>query len=314
MNTIVTEPEAKQSRAEPELKQSRAELVALCRTRGLKGFSNKSVAEFKTLLAGAIINKSPLRYPGGKTRAIKILDKYVNTYYPQSTILVSPFFGGGSFELHLLAKGYKVYGNDLFKPLYIFWKMSQTAGGLEALVKSVRSKMPVTKESFAVMRESIINLTNDLDIATAYYIINRTSFSGATFCGGFSKQAATGRLNDASLATLGALKIGSIEFSNNDCLTFLDAHPDETGLVIYADPPYFISSYIYGKDGDMHESFNHVAFAAKIKSRKNWILSYNDCKYIRDLYAGCRIFSESWSYGMNSSKTSSEIIILPPLT
>ena len=305
MNTIVTEP---------ELKQSRTELVALCRTRGLKGFSSKSVPELKALLAGAVINKSPLRYPGGKTRAIKILDKYVNTYYPQSKILVSPFFGGGSFELHLLAKGYKVYGNDLFKPLYVFWKTSQGAMSLEALVKSVRSKMPVTKESFAVMRESIMNLTNDLDIATAYYIINRTSFSGATFCGGFSAQAATGRLNDASLATLGALKIGSIEFSNNDCLSFLDAHPDENGLVIYADPPYFISSYIYGKDGDMHESFNHVAFAAKIKNRKNWILSYNDCKYIRDLYTGCRIFSESWSYGMNSSKASSEIIILPPLT
>jgi DNA adenine methylase len=268
--------------------------------------------ELQAMLASGIQNKSPLRYPGGKTRAVKIIEKYVQTYYPGCKKLLSPFFGGGSFEIYLHDQGWKVYGNDLFKPLYMFWKQTQSVEGLDALVKSVRSKMPITKELFMTMRESIMNLTLPLEIATAYYIINRTSFSGATFCGGFSSQAASGRLNEASLATLGSLKIAAIDITNLDYSAFLDKNPDTDDLLIYADPPYYITSYIYGKDGDMHESFNHVAFAAKIKCRKNWILSYNDCPYIRDLYAGCRIFKESWSYGMNSSKNSSEIIILPP--
>ena len=43
-------------------------------------------------------NKSPLRYPGGKSRACKILDDILQNYYDpvKFTTLISPFFGGGS--------------------------------------------------------------------------------------------------------------------------------------------------------------------------------------------------------------------------
>ena len=98
-----------------------------------------------------------------------------------------------------------------------------------------------------------------------------------------------------------------------DCCEFLRAHPEKADTLVYADPPYYIKTYIYGKDGDMHESFDHKAFAETIRKRRDWMISYNDCDYIRELYKGCRIFTESWAYGMNASKESSEVIILPPL-
>ena len=63
----------------------------------------------------------------------------------------------------------------------------------------------------------------------------------------------------------------------------------------------------------MHENFDHTSFAKKILTRSDWLISYNDCDYIRALYKDCRIFNVKWSYGMNASKASSEIIILPPL-
>ena len=298
MNTIVD-----------ELPKSRSTLIALCKERGLKGYTGKSKEELLALLNSNVVytNKSPLRYPGGKTRAIQILDRYIQDF--KCKRILSPFFGGGSFELYLYDKGYQVMANDLFKPLYIFWKTVQSVPDLELVVEAVRKKMPISKEQFHALRDSIGKLSEPVDIAAAYYIINRTSFSGSTFCGGFSKEAATGRLNESSLKTLSSLKINGIQFSNLNYSEFLDMYPDSDDLVIYADPPYYISSYIYGKDGDLHESFNHVAFAKKIKSRKNWILSYNDCQFIRDLYKDCDIFTESWSYGMNSSKGSSEIII-----
>ena len=96
-------------------------------------------------------NKSPLRYPGGKSRAIKILDKYVLDYYPTRKLLLSPFMGGGSFELHLQNKGYQVKANDLFKPLYTFWKTLQTNPA--GIRDGVKAKMPITKEIFGEMRE-----------------------------------------------------------------------------------------------------------------------------------------------------------------
>lgn len=257
-------------------------------------------------------NKSPLRYPGGKTRAIKILYSYIEKYFPNTNVLLSPFLGGGSFEIFLQENGYTVYGNDLFRPLYIFWTVAQTRAS--ELVESVKSKMPVTKEAFAEMRSTILEQTDHLEIATNYYIINRCSFSGSTFCGGFSSQASTNRLNESSLNTLKNLNIEKIHLSNEDCIEFLRSHEDLPNTLVYADPPYYIENYIYGKDGDMHKPFDHVAFSNEIKKRKKWILSYNDCPYIRSLYSDCQIFKEKWAYGMNSSKESNEIIILPPKT
>jgi DNA adenine methylase len=255
--------------------------------------------------------KSPLRYPGGKTRAVKILKKYVKEYFPGRKVLLSPFFGGGSFEFAMKEEeGFWIFANDLFRPLYTFWIVLREQAG--TLVDLVREQMPITKEKFAYFRKNIMTLSRD-EQAVAYYIINRCSFSGATFCGGYSAQAATGRLNDSSLRTLQSANLNCIEFTNMDCCEFLKAHPEKPDTLVYADPPYYIKTYIYGKDGDMHESFDHKAFAETIRKRRDWIISYNDCDYIRELYKGCRIFTESWAYGMNASKESSEVIILPPL-
>ena len=52
---------------------------------------------------------SPLRYPGGKTRAIKeIASKYIIPNLSKGQKVCSPFFGGGSIELHLADNGTKL--------------------------------------------------------------------------------------------------------------------------------------------------------------------------------------------------------------
>jgi len=254
--------------------------------------------------------KSPLRYPGGKTRAVNIIKKYADNYFPGRNTILSPFFGGGSFEIAMKNIGYRIYANDLFFPLYTFWTVIKHR--VNDVVEIVKNEMPITKEKFLKLRKNIMEI-NDTEQAASYYIINRCSFSGSTFCGGYSAQSATGRLNESSLHNLSNVKLEGIEFSNMDCCDFLQKHPENSNTFVYADPPYYIKTYIYGKDGDLHETFDHVKFAETIKKRSDWIISYNDCEYIRQLYAGCRIFVESWSYGMNASKASSEIIILPPL-
>jgi DNA adenine methylase len=66
---------------------------------------------------------SPLRYPGGKTRAVKLLWAFLQKEYPGITEIASPFFGGGSFELKCASTGITVYGNDLFEPVSTFWQV-----------------------------------------------------------------------------------------------------------------------------------------------------------------------------------------------
>ena len=70
-------------------------------------------------------NVSPLRYPGGKTRACKIIDNILTEQFDitQYDTLCSPFFGGGSFEFYFQNKyNHKLIVNDKFPPLYHFWK------------------------------------------------------------------------------------------------------------------------------------------------------------------------------------------------
>ena len=60
----------------------------------------------------------------------------------------------------------------------------------------------------------------------------------------------------------------------------------------------------------MHEGFDHQLLCDLLKNRDNWLLSYNDCEVIRELYKDFEIVEASWAYGMNKSKKSSEVLIM----
>jgi DNA adenine methylase len=273
------------------------------------GYPNLSM-DIRSFFCRARPRVSPLRYPGGKTRARGILTHYVETEYPGRRTLLSPFLGGGSFELSRMDAGYRVYGNDLFAPLATFWSVLKS--NPRALQDAVRAALPVSKEDFYRARTSILSMTDPLAIATAYFLVNRCSFSGSTFCGGYSRESAEKRLTASAIDRLGYVELSQLTVSSQDACEFLRRHPETEDTVVYADPPYVIESYLYGKDGDLHEAFDHAAFAAVLKTRRDWILSYNDCPLVRELYAGCRILKATWAYGMdNGKKTARELIILP---
>lgn len=252
--------------------------------------------------------KSPLRYPGGKTRACKTLDEIINEKDFDTSVVISPFFGGGSFEFFLCNKyGSKLIVNDKFKPLISFWKSVQTRK--VELCSELRKLLNVVSKSiFSTMRDTIMEDTDDFIQGYKYFVINRCSFSGATLSGGFSTESSKKRFTESSIKRTEDLNLNDVEFHNLDFETFLKG---KKGL-IFLDPPYYLNenSNLYGKNGDMHENFNHEKLFQVLKKRKNWIMTYNNCDYIRDLYKNYEIREVKWSYGMNASKESSEIVII----
>ena len=252
--------------------------------------------------------KSPLRYPGGKTRACKTLDEIINEKGFDTSVVISPFFGGGSFEFFLCNKyGSKLIVNDKFKPLISFWKSVQTRK--VELCSELRKLLNVVSKSiFSTMRDTIMEDTDDFIQGYKYFVINRCSFSGATLSGGFSTESSKKRFTESSIKRTEDLNLDDVEFHNLDFETFLKG---KKGL-IFLDPPYYLNenSNLYGKNGDMHENFNHEKLFQVLKKRKNWIMTYNNCDYIRDLYKNYEIREVKWSYGMNASKESSEIVII----
>jgi len=263
-----------------------------------------------------VCNTSPLRYPGGKTRARKIMDDILQKYFTMENIdrIVSPFFGGGSFEFYLQNKyGIPIVANDKFTPLYHFW--NKIKENKFAVIEKIRENMSVSKESFLEYRKRIRDaLTeNASDIAAYYFIINRCSFSGSTLSGGFSKEASEKRFTASSIEKVEVLDLSYIDFYNEDFVSFLDRIPITNSSLLFLDPPYCLANQankLYGDNGDMHEHFDHITLFQILKTRENWILTYNHCDFILDLYKDYIIIDVQWSYGMNATKKSSEIVIL----
>jgi DNA adenine methylase len=268
-------------------------------------------------------NVSPLRYPGGKTRACKIIDTTISQHFDMSHFdtVVSPFFGGGSFEFYLQNKySVALIVNDKFTPLYHFWK--QVKSNKTILCEELRKIKSVSKEQFAAYRDTIMDLNDDvLQQSVQYFVINRCSFSGSTLSGGFSEESSVKRFTPSSINRIESLDFTHIEIHNKDFRDFIDSltapststAATATGkTLLFLDPPYYLESKskLYGNNGDMHEKFDHKLLFDVLNTKKNWVVTYNNCEYIRNLYKDYIIHDVNWSYGMNTSKESSEIIII----
>lgn len=258
-------------------------------------------------------NISPLRYPGGKSRACKVIDKIIQEHFNLNNYdtLLSPFFGGGSFEFYFQNNyNVKLIVNDKFTPLYNFWK--QIKADKHILCSELKKITDVTKDDFIRYRNSILSLNNDqLKQALYYFIINRCSFSGATLSGGFSKEASLKRYTQSSIDRIEALNLSNTIIHNLDFEQFINENFNEK-ILMFLDPPYYLDkkSKLYGTNGDLHEHFNHEKLFNVISNKKNWILTYNNCQYIRDMYKDYLIINVEWTYSMNKNKESSEIIII----
>jgi len=260
-----------------------------------------------------INNISPLRYPGGKTRACKKLDTILNEHFDINKFnnILSPFFGGGSFEFYIQNNyGLNIIANDKFYPLYNFWKTCKL--NKENLCKELVKKINlIDKEEFTDLRKKIMDEKNNLKQSIMYFIINRCSFSGSTLSGGFSLEASKKRFTKSSINRIQELNLTNYDIYNLDFEEFINNNQDEKNL-IFLDPPYYLekSSTLYGNNGDMHDSFDHDKLYNILLKNKNWFITYNNCDYIKKLYKNFKIIETNWSYGMNKSKKSSEIVII----
>ena len=250
------------------------------------------------------IVKSPLRYPGGKSRAVKILYQFI----PNDTKKIcSPFFGGGSFEIYCAQKGIRVYGYDNFKPLVDFWQC--LLENSEELANEVEKYYPLPKAKFYEYQKIQIESKNKLERATLFYVLNRTSFSGSTLSGGMASGGLHNnpRFNKSSIERLRKFMIENLTVGFADFKESIKNHKE---TLLYLDPPYMIKSKLYGRKGDLHKDFDHQGLIEILKKRGKWILSYNNSDEVKNLYGDFHIEIPKWTYGMSTNKFSRELIIL----
>ena len=186
--------------------------------------------------------KTPLRYPGGKSRACIKMEKYLPNLatYEQYR---EPFIGGGSFAIHVtkLYTNLPIWVNDLYKPLATFWQQLQESGDVmsERLLelKEEYNTPDKAKELFETAKKELNESDqSDLSRACNFYIINKCSFSGLTESSSFSPQASTSNFTVRGIEKLPEYK----ELISNWVITnysYEEVLKDGMDSFIYLDPP-----------------------------------------------------------------------------
>lgn len=180
----------------------------------------------------------------------------------------SPFFGGGSVELELAARGHNVIGTDAFLPVAVFWQ--QLKKRPKDLHSAVQAFLPgLDREEFKSLQSelrSLIETSGDpLRIASVFFVLNRCSFSGSTLSGGMSPGCS--RFTASAVDRLLSVDLSRVEVRHGDYWdALMNPALGEKWDVSYCDPPYYLEgrSKLYGDRGDMHSHFDHQLFSSRL--------------------------------------------------
>ena len=246
---------------------------------------------------------TPLRYPGGKSKSLHKIIPNISLPYDE---LREPFVGGGSIFLKAMQKinpnaSYRI--NDLNYDLFCFWEELKINGDLliEA-IQQIKDLCKNGKKLFLYLNEENSNRT-DLERASRFFVLNRTTFSGTTDSGGYSDEAFRKRFTQSSIDRLKPLSslLKNVKIEHGDYKNLLTN--EGSNVFIFLDPPYFktAKSKLYGKNGDLHLCFDHERFADNVeKCSHKWLITYDDCREIRELFSFAKISRWKAQYGMNN--------------
>jgi DNA adenine methylase len=250
--------------------------------------------------------KTPLRYPGGKSRACVKMDSYFPDLRNYDEFR-EPFLGGGSVAIHITKKYpyLDIWVNDLYEPLVNFWQQLQMFGSdlKDKLVdlKSTHNNPESAKELFLTSKENINDQSlPSLDRAVAFYIVNKCSFSGLTESSSFSPQASNANFSMRGIEKLPSYSklISHWRITNYSYDYLMDGNK---GAFMYLDPPYDIKDNLYGRKGSMHKGFDHDKFAADCDANDmDQLVSYNSDQLVKDRFKNWNAAEFDLTYTMRS--------------
>lgn len=266
--------------------------------------------------------QTPFRYPGSKNKLLPSIMIYLDIILNGASNFSDAFVGGGSVLLEVAAKYPKInlFANDKDRWVYCFWKVVADTDRtkLDQLLQLMETKPTI--QLFNELRKPFDETD---EVACAYHCIffNRTTFSGIARSGPIggqeqkSKYTVDCRYNykklKAKIEKCHELLAGRTTVDNKDILVYsFLRHYNEP---VYLDPPYYVK-------GDMlytekMSEFDHEKMASVLKDRPNWVLSYDDCPEIRQLYTGKNITLLPVRYCIDGEKDdwkqTGELIITP---
>ena len=273
--------------------------------------------------------RTPIRYAGGKSRAYDFISSYI-PFWPRPKRIISPFMGGGSLEVRWAHEmGIKVEAFDVFDVLTNYWqhqihhpkRLYDILKGLEPTkeqydeIKDMLLHWDKVQDMFKDWKTDYYDRNSkplDDELGAAYYWFNHNLSYGPMFLGWFSSiylkkeslyENSLKRVRDFSCPNL------SVKQSSFDKVI-----PNYKKDFIYADPPYYMEK---SEDNKMfkaiypnsnfalhHLHFDHELLRDQLHSHEGkFLLSYNDCDWVRENYKGFKFKTPEWAYSYGQGET-----------
>ena len=201
----------------------------------------------------------------------------------------------------------EVWVNDLYEPLYNFWRELQDNGHeVKDILLQLKQRHPDPTSAKQLFLDAKAYLekdpseTENIHRAVSFYVVNKCSFSGLTESSSFSKQASDSNfsLNGIQKLTDYQALIGNWKITNHSYEQLLS---DCKQTFTYLDPPYEIGSNLYGKRGSMHRGFNHDDFAADCdRYIGDQLISYNSSQLVKERFKEYEVSEFELTYTMRS--------------
>lgn len=268
---------------------------------------------------------SPLRYPGGKSSFYDLLAQTLEMNQLGSCCMVEPYCGGAGASLELLQRGYvdRLVLNDLDPDIAAFWNSILHQN--DEFVALIHSTTP-TIEEWQLQHDILESKTASiLQRGFATFFLNRCNRSGiirgAGMIGGklqSGKWKLSARYNREALAER-VSRIGSmsdrISFTSIDGLEVIDLADQYAkssaieNVFCFIDPPYVVQGHtLYMNSMD---DADHIMLSNRLHQTThfNWLLTYDNCDLIWDLYDDLNPYPIGVRYSANDRVVGSELIV-----
>ena len=237
----------------------------------------------------SVPQRSPFRYPGGKTWLIPYIRRWFHHLAVKPSLLVEPFAGGGIVSLSAAFENLAdhVLMVELDEQVASVWQVI-LSNEAEWLANRILG-FELTKE--AVVRE-LSKSANSLNEAAFQTILrNRTNHGGIMAPGSGSIQNGGNGKGIGSrwypttlskrIRDIGKVK-DKIEFVQGDGLTVIGEHAASDNAVFFIDPPYTAAGKKAGTRLYTHNAIDHKALFTLVSAlRGDFLMTYDNAEEVQ---------------------------------